>query len=146
MKTQILILLFLTSLVFTGTAQNVKQEEVPLIIISTVQTKYPYANDIDWKRNEADYKAKFKTDKREHELWISSAGTILKSIEEFDKDNLPYAVTQRISSDYKGQSIDKVHRMELNGKVYYNVTFIGSPADLTATIRADGEVEISKLH
>ncbi len=147
MKTTI-ITIALAIFTLGSMAQSVKQKDVPTPVTKTVYTTYPAASDIAWETNgPAEYKATFKSEKMPHHLWLGADGTLIKAKEKVDIKNLPYAVTNTISNDFKGMTIDDADKLIFSDKrVYYIVNLKGAPGgDRRVTFTDGGTVVADKL-
>lgn len=145
MKAQIITMALLSISLFAG-AQSVKQRNVPDVVVSSIQTRYPSAENISWTSKGIDYTADFKTEKLSHKVYIAPEGTILRTEDEIKKESLPLAVQERIETDFHGMTIDTTERLQIHNQVYYIVNLSGAPgADRKITFCPNGQIEVNKL-
>lgn len=121
-------------------AQDLRQSEVPSLVLSALQSKFPNAEKVDWEKKGDLYKAEFDISRRDHDVWIDAKGNIVKHKEELTVADLPEAVSNKIKSDYKDYKIDDVDKVEANGRTVYVVELDGRTGDIEVTFSPDGKV------
>ena len=144
MKTWMVIILGL-GLVSFSKAQDLKQDQVPSVVLNAFQTKYPKATDVEWELKGELYEADFEIGRTDYNVWIDKSGTIKKQKEDFPKTQLPAAVAEKIKNEFKDYQIDGVDRIEENGKVYFLVDLDGRPDDREVLFSENGTVENNRV-
>lgn len=122
-------------------AQDIPQSEVPSLVLNTFQMKFPKATDVEWEREGDLFKVDFEIGSRDHDLWLDANGNIKKHKEELAKADLPKAVSRKIKNEFKEYSIDDVHKIETDGKVFFLVDLDGRGNDREVLFAADGTVQ-----
>lgn len=144
MKTWMVIILGL-GVISLSKAQDLRQDQVPSVVLNAFQTKYPKATDVDWELKGELYEVDFEIDRTDYDVWIDKSGTIKKQKEDFPKAQLPAAVTEKIKTGFKDYQIDDVDRIEENGKVYFLVDLDGKPDDREVLFSENGTVEDNRV-
>jgi hypothetical protein len=136
-----LVLFYAIGLTVNVSAQNIPQSQVPSVVLNAFQGKFANATDTEWETKGELYKAEFKVDKRGHDVWIDKAGKITKHKEDFPKKDLPQAIQQQITTEFKAYKLDDADKIEMDGKVFYQVELDGASDDRKVLFSADGKVQ-----
>jgi hypothetical protein len=139
MKT--LLVLFYIAGITLANAQSIPQTEVPSVVLNAFQQKYSNAKDVEWENKGETYKAEFEVGSRGHDVWIDKSGKITKHKEDFPKKELPQAIQQQISTEFKAYKLDDADKIEMDGKVFYQVELDGTSDDRKVLFTADGKVQ-----
>jgi len=103
-------------------AQKLPKKEVPSVVLNQFQIQFPKAFDIEWEKTTNGYKVEFDTKRsKDHEVWYSIEGKVLKHKEELSERNLPQTIINYIENNYKGYKIDDVDKITEKGKVVYQI-------------------------
>ena len=102
-------------------AQDLPSSEVPSIVINSFNRSFPQSSKVEWELKGEIYNAEFDVDWRDHEVWISKTGAILKHKKEVKKAELPTAISNVITRDYSTYRIDDIDQFEINKRFYYKV-------------------------
>ncbi len=122
-------------------AQDMKTSEVPKSFTDGLLEIYPKATDIEWEKNDPDYKVEFELGRMEHEVWFSKNGNTVRVQKEITKSQLPKALMDIINRDYPNYKIDAVESNEKDGRTTYEVEFEkGWNEELKITFTVDGKV------
>jgi hypothetical protein len=140
MKT-FMISFVLGGLALTSNAQDIPKSQVPSLVLNAFQTKFANATDVEWELKGDDYKAEFEIGKRNHDVWIDKSGNIKKHKEDFPKSDLPAAVKQKLESEFSNYKIDDADKVEVDGKVYYQIELDGNNEERKILFSADGKIE-----
>ena len=122
-------------------AQVIPQSQVPPVVLKAFQDKFASVSEVKWETKGELYKAEFKVDKRGHDVWIDKAGKITKTKQDFPKKDLPAAIQQQITSEFKAYKLDDADKIEMDGKVFYQVELDGTSDDRKVLFSADGKVQ-----
>jgi|SRR5688572_576399 uncharacterized membrane protein YkoI len=122
-------------------AQDIPQSDVPSVVLNAFQQKYADAKAVEWENKGDVYKAEFEVGSRGHDVWIDKSGKITKHKEDFPKKDLPQAIQQQISTEFKAYKLDDADKIEMDGKVFYQVELDGTSDDRKVLFTADGKVE-----
>jgi hypothetical protein len=136
-----LLLLCTVGLTLNASAQIIPQSQVPPAVLSAFQRKFASVTEVKWETKGELYKAEFKVDKRGHDVWIDKTGKITKTKEDFPKKDLPAAIQQQIANEFKAFKLDDADKIEMDGKIFYQVELDGTPNDRKVLFSADGKVQ-----
>jgi hypothetical protein len=136
-----LILFYALGLIINVGAQAVPQSQVPPAVVSAFQGKFASVTEVKWEKKGDVYKAGFKVDKRGHDVWIDKTGKITKHKEDFPKKDLPAAIQQQITSEFKAYKLDDADKIEVDGKIFYQIKLDGATDDRKVLFSADGKVQ-----
>ena len=125
MKTIINIMALVAGLSTAAISQDIAEKDVPSSTLTALKTKYLDAGEVRWEKKSDGYKAEFEVASREHDLWIDKNGNITKHKEDFPKNELPQAITQKLKTEFKDYTIDDADKIEEGGKVLYEVDLDG---------------------
>jgi uncharacterized membrane protein YkoI len=140
MKT-LVVLFCVTSLALGAEAQDLQQSEVPSVVLNAFQQKFANAANVEWEAKGELYKAEFKVGSRGHDAWIDKSGKITKHKEDFPKKELPQSIQEQISTEFKSYKLDDADKIEMDGKIFYEVELDGSADDRKVLFTADGKVQ-----
>ena len=59
----------------------------------------------------------------------------------FPKKDLPAAIQQQIASEFKAYKLDDADKIEMDGKIFYQVELDGATDDRKVLFSADGKVQ-----
>ncbi|WP_316752378.1 PepSY-like domain-containing protein [Pedobacter gandavensis] len=118
-------LLLAVAMLFSGLtyAQDIPAKDVPVAVRNSFQKAFPKASKVEWELKGDLYNADFDIGRRDHEVWFTNNGSIVKHKKEITAKELPAAVLNVIKKNYTGYRIDDVDQFE-EGKVFlYKVEF-----------------------
>jgi len=136
-----LVLFYLVGLALIANAQIIPQSQVPPAVLKTFQGKFATAPEVKWETKGELYKAEFKVDKRGHDVWIDKTGKITKYKQDFPKKDLPTNIQQQITNEFKAYKLDDADKIEMDGKVFYQVELDGTADDRKVLFSADGKIQ-----
>ena len=139
-------LIFVTCSMFYAAmsfGQDLKETEVPSVVLNTFKQQFPKAMDVEWKMKAALYKVEFEIGKDDHEVWLEKTGKIVKHKEEIKSEQLPKEVVASINKDFKGFKIHDPKKTDNAGVVTYKVELKNTGSELDITYDKTGKV-ISK--
>lgn len=99
------IMLFTTGF---AKAQDLNSADVPVNLRDAFNKEYPKATAVEWEKEMDHYKVEFDLDRRDHEIWYSASGSIVKKEQEMKKTELPPSIRAVIQSKYAGYRVDDV--------------------------------------
>ncbi|MBM7417512.1 MULTISPECIES: PepSY-like domain-containing protein [Chryseobacterium] len=123
MKNLILTISILGLSITNISAQDIRQSEVPSVILNHFQKSFPKAADIDWEIKGNYYEVEFETGflGDDHKILYSRDGKLVRHEEEISKSNLPKTVLASIKRSFNGYRTDDIKKITEGGKVIYNV-------------------------
>lgn len=137
-----LILICLAVVFFTtASAQDIRQSEVPSLVLNAFQSKFSNPTDIEWEKQGDLFKVEFEIGNKDHDLWLDQNGNIKKHKEEITRADLPEVIKQKLNSDFKSYRIDDVDKIETNGKIYFVVDLDSNAGDREVIFLADGSIQ-----
>jgi len=136
-----LVLFYFVWLTLIANAQVIPQSQVPPVVLQAFQEKFASVTAVKWETKSDLYKAEFKEDKRSHDVWIDKTGKITKHKQDIPKKDLPAAIQQQITGEFKAYKLDDADKIETDGKVFYQVELDGTTDDRKVLFSADGKVQ-----
>lgn len=123
MKNLILTISILGLSITNISAQDIRQSEVPSVILNHFQKSFPKAADIDWEIKGNLYEVEFETGflGDDHKILYSRDGKLVRHEEEISKSNLPKTVLASIKRSFNGYRTNDIKKITEGGKVIYNV-------------------------
>ncbi len=145
MKKQILLIAALASFGYTQ-AQNIPQNQVPSVVLSSFNTSFPKAQDVEWEMENGLYNVEFETGWNiDHDVWYNDTGKMVKHKEDISPKDLPKSVNQTIKKEFSQYSIDDLKRITEGSKVVYKMEFESLMGqDWKVVIDANGKI-LSKV-
>lgn len=139
-KTIQLVAIFFLS-IGTIFAQDIKESEVPSVIVNNFKKEFPKASDIEWEMHGDLYNVEFEIGwSTDYEAWFTTSGKLVKHTEEIKKSDLPKAVTNAIETDHKGYHIDDAEKIVENGVESYKIEIEKEDHDFDVFYSANGTV------
>lgn len=102
-------------------AQDLSPADVPSVVMSSFNKSFPKSSSVEWELKGDNYNAEFDLNRRDHEVWISKTGAIVKHKKELKPSEIPATVSTAIKRSYDGFRIDDVDRYEVNKQFYYKM-------------------------
>lgn len=128
--------LFLSTTSFFAFAQDIKETEVPSVVMNSFKSQYANALKTDWEKKGTNYEAEFEVGTVERSVVLDPSGRVLMVKQEIANTELPAAVSNAISKNYKSYELDEAEKIEYEGKTYYEVEvsrfFLGKELVYTA--------------
>jgi len=134
-------LIYVAGLTVAADAQDIAQSQVPSVVLNAFQGKFNNATDVEWETKGDLYKAEFEVGSRGHDVWLDKSGKITKHKQDFPKKDLPQAIQQQLSTEFKAYKLDDADKIEMDGKVFYQVELDGTTDDKKVLFTADGKVQ-----
>jgi len=144
MKKILFALLLSTGFILQASAQDIKESDVPTAVKTNFKTAFSNAKDVEWKKKEGKYKAKFEVNGTDYVAYYGADGKVISKGLKIRRSELPTAIADAVKSAYAGRTIDNVYRMDKNGSAYYLVKLEGDP-DTKVLYTPDGQVAKEKV-
>ena len=132
-----MLFLFATGMVV---AQDIMPSEVPQAVTNAFAKAHPKATDVEWERSMDNYKVEFDIGRKDHEIWYTASGTVVKKEQDISEADLPQAVRDAIKSKYAGYRIDDVEMTWQNDATTYRVEVEKGREDLEITLDESGKI------
>jgi hypothetical protein len=146
MKKLSIVLLFAAATSCTSFGQDVAQKDVPTVVVNTFQQKFPNQANVDWEMKKGLYEAEFKVNNIEHNVYLDSAGKIVKHKQEITESELPAAILATIKKDFSGYKLEYPKKIEEGTIVTYNVELEKGTDEHKVTFGADGKIIVNKAN
>ena len=146
MKRQLSIIIPVLALITSCKGQNITSAKVPSVVLNTLKSKFPTANDIDWEKPGNIYEAEFDlNDSTEISIQIDEAGRLLLQKHDIQNSDFSSLIALKIQQQYKGYKIEDVEKLEKDGTTYYQVELKGKgKKDRNLVFSSDGN-EINNI-
>lgn len=95
-------------------AQDLNSADVPFNLRDTFNKEYPKTSDVEWEKELDNYKVEFDLNRRDHEVWYSASGNMLKKEQEITEAEIPETIRATIKSKYAGYRVDDVEMVWKN--------------------------------
>lgn len=95
--------------------------DVPAPAKQALAKQYPDATELSWEMKKDRYRAKFKTGKVDHKVWMDASGAVSRHEYEIKKDQLPEAITAAVAKDFSGYTIGDCEKNEEGSTTTYKV-------------------------
>jgi hypothetical protein len=107
--------------ILTTYAQKVKTSDVPDVVKSALQTKYPGATHVYWEKEHGNYEANWGGKSHEdHSAQFTASGNFLEYVEAIPVTELPKEVEAYLKTHYKGAKITEAGKVtDAHGKLFY---------------------------
>lgn len=110
-----------------SSAQKLKEKEVPQPVKDAFKNSHKDVKKVEWEKEGANYEAEFEDGETETSVVMDANGSLLETETELKISELPPAVVDYISKNYKGSKIKEVAKIttskgivsyeaEVNGK------------------------------
>lgn len=142
MKNLILTISILGLSITNISAQDIRQSEVPSVILNHFQKSFPKAADIDWEIKGNYYEVEFETGflGDDHKILYSRDGKLVRHEEEISKSNLPKTVLASIKRSFNGYRTDDIKKITEGGKIIYNVELKNYSQEWKVVFDAQGRI------
>lgn len=123
MKKQIFLITALATFGYTQ-AQDIPQSQVPSVVLSSFNTSFPKAQDVEWEMENGLYNVDFEIGWNvDHDVWYSATGEMVKHKEDVSPKDLPASVSKTIKDQFGDYSIDDLERITEGKDVVYKMEF-----------------------
>lgn len=142
MKNAIIAVSILGLSVISVSAQEIRQNEVPSVILNHFQRNFSKASDVEWEIKGDRYEVEFETGVLgdDHKILYSRSGKIMSHEEEISKSNLPKAVSTSISKSFPGYRIDDVKKISDSSGIMYKAELKNSTQKWKVAFDSQGKI------
>jgi len=107
-------------------AQTMKEREVPVAVVSKINSLYPDASKMKWEGEDGMYEASFMSDKKELSVLLTRDGQVIVTEEEVATNSLPGSIMQYIGMHHPTSKVSEANLVTDNlGAVQYEVEVDG---------------------
>ncbi|MGN6647343.1 MAG: PepSY-like domain-containing protein [Cytophaga sp.] len=121
-------------------AQEVAPQDVPAVVVTAFQQKFPQQAVEEWELKKGLYEAEFEISNMDHTVYIDSTGKIVKHKQEIPVSELPAAVTASIQKSFNGYKTEEAKKVEAGSVVTYKVELEKGEEERKVTFAADGKI------
>ena len=145
MKRFLVLLSFLTIGVVScqeNKKKGVEKSNVPEVVQTAFEKKYPGENDPDWKQDEHGYwESHFKIDGEKYRADFNADGSWVETENDIKTENLPSAIKKVIDEKYSDREITEVEHVDSAEKgIFYDVEFKQKGKNMDVEFREDGTI------
>lgn len=136
-----LMIVFLTDL--SVVAQTVQVRGVPAVVLNAFQQQFPKARQAEWeKKKDGNFEVEFDVGliSRDHKAVISPEGKVIRYEEELASYSLPDAIKTQIKTEFAGYRTGDVKKIEVGGKITYDVELDSRSGDLKVEFDSNGKI------
>ncbi|MDP4130329.1 MAG: PepSY-like domain-containing protein [Bacteroidota bacterium] len=108
-------------------AQDLKSKDVPAVVKSALQKKYPEAKRVSWEKEKGNYEGNWGGKSGEdHSVQFTPSGEFLEMVNAIPVSELPKPVSVYVREHYKGAKITEAGRVtDAQGKISYEAEVHG---------------------
>lgn len=140
---QLLVVIMMT----TGTiiAQDMRQSDVPSVVVNNFKKEFPKAKDVEWEMKGDVYNVEFEIGLfTDYEAWYKASGKIIKYTQEIPNRDLPKAIKEAIKNQFDGYRVDDVKKLVENNTETYLVEIEKKKDEIKLVFSADGTLHPNK--
>ncbi|HEY0670094.1 MAG TPA: hypothetical protein VGD22_18080 [Sphingobacteriaceae bacterium] len=137
MKSLLLLATFICG-VQVACTNGIPASDVPSIVMNAFKAKFSNATETEWDKEKEWFEAEFVLGNNDHEVKITPEGKITMHKQEVTAGELPEALSAVIHSDYNKYRLDEAEKLEINGKIFYQLAFSGSISEINKVFNASG--------
>ena len=127
MKANLLILFIAAFIGVESCAQDLKTADVPVVVKSALQKKYPESKNISWEKENGNYEANWGGKSGEdNSVMFTPSGTFIEIVKAIPVSKLPETVVPYVKAHYKEASISEAGLVtDAKGKITYEAEVKG---------------------
>lgn len=118
---------------------DIARSDVPASVKTAFAGKFKNAADIEWEKQNDDFKVSFEIGRTDHEAVFTPRGELIKHARDITQKELPAAVSSKLQQDYSSYRIDDITEIKEGKEVSYKIDLDGQP-DLTLRYDEKGHV------
>jgi hypothetical protein len=138
MKTLVLAT-FLSASSFFTVAQDIKETEVPSVVMNSFKGQFADALKPEWEKKGNNYEVEFKTGAAERSVILDASGKVLMQKQEIALTELPAAVSNALKQNYSSYDLEEAEQITFDGKTYYEVEMERFFLNKELVLTADGK-------
>jgi len=127
MKKKLLLAVAIVAAAGSVHAQDLKTKDVPAIVKSACEKKYPEATNVSWEKEKGNYEANWGGKSGEdNSVLFTPSGIFVEIVKAISISGLPKAVAPYVKAHYKGAKISEAGRVtDAAGKTMYEAEIKG---------------------
>jgi hypothetical protein len=123
-----------------ASAQDIPQQNIPVVVVNAFQQKFPQQSSVEWKLKKGLYEAEFEIKNLDHTIYLDSTGKIVRYKKEIPASELPAAVNTSIQKNFKGYKIEDVKKIEEATGITYKIELEKGKEERKLIFTADGKI------
>lgn len=120
--------------------QDVAVKDVPSVVMNSFKKAFPNVAAVEWEMKGDLYNAEFDVNRRDHEVWLNSKGSIVKHKQEIKSREIPEVVMKNLKSNFKGYWIDEVDKYEVAKQFFYKVELQTLTKEVNVVLDSKGSI------
>lgn len=130
-----------------GTNSFGQNSNTPIAVQNAFKTKFQDTRKVKWElEKEGEWEANFHQAGHEMSALFNTSGTWLETEMEIRKDDLPMAIKNAISSQFKGYSIDEAAKINASdGTTSYEAELEKGESNIEVLFSEDGQIISQKM-
>ena len=127
MKKKLLFAVAIATAAVSVKAQDIKTKDVPAVVKSACEKKYPEATKVSWEKEKGNYEANWGGKSGEdNSVQFTPSGTFIEIVKAISISDLPKTVAPYVKAHYKGAKITEAGRAtDAAGKIMYEAEIKG---------------------
>ncbi len=113
--------LALSTFSFFAMAQEIKETEVPSVVMNSFKNQFTDAQKAGWEKLNDKYEVEFEQGTTERGAVLDASGKLLMLKQEITNAEVPAPVANAIKQNYGSYNLDEAEKIEYNGQTYYEV-------------------------
>ena len=141
------IQLLVIILMATGTiiAQDIRQSDVPSVVVNNFKKEFPKAKDVEWEMKGVVYNVEFEIGiSTDYEAWFDTSGNLIKYTQEIPNRELPKTIKDAVKKQFDGYRVDDVKKQVENNIETYLVEIEKKKEELNLVFSKDGKLHTNK--
>lgn len=120
--------------------QDIAVKDVPSVVMNSFKKAFPNAAAVEWEMKGDLYNAEFDVNRRDHEVWLNSKGSIMKHKQEIKSREIPEVVMKNLKQNFKGYWIDGVDKYEVAKQFFYKVELQTLTKEVNVVLDSKGAI------
>lgn len=126
-------------------AQDIRQSEVPSVVVNNFKKEFPKAKDVEWEKKGDVYNVEFEIGLfTDYEAWYKESGKIIKYTQEIPNRDIPKAIKETIKKQFDGYKVDDAKKLVENNIEFYLVEIEKKNDELNLVFSKDGKLHPNK--
>lgn len=125
----------------TLVAQDIRQSEVPSIVVNNFKKEFPKAKDVEWELKGEVYNVEFEIGFfSDFEAWFDTSGKLIKYEQEIPNRKIPKAIIEAVKNQFEGYRIDDAKMLVENNITTYLLEIERKDDELNVAFTKEGKL------
>lgn len=125
----------------TLVAQDIRQSEVPSIVVNNFKKEFPKAKDVEWELKGEVYNVEFEIGFfSDYEAWFDASGKLIKYEQEIPNRKIPKAIIEAVKNQFEGYRIDDAKMLVENNITTYLLEIERKDDELNVAFTKEGKL------